>query len=140
MRAVLIASAAVSAFALSACAPVDAGAPGSGVTAAAPQRQCFNVQQVRNFNQGRSDQVFLRVGRNDVYELNTGGDCRDADFAIRLALIPDVGGASGSRLCTDDWARIVVPGSSPPNSMCRVQVRGKLTAEQVAALPAAHRP
>ncbi|HWQ86799.1 DUF6491 family protein [Brevundimonas sp.] len=141
MRAVLTASA-VAALALSACAPVDPAAPGPGpgMTAAESHRQCFVISQVRNFRQGRPDQVFLRVSRDEVFELNAGGGCADLDFAIRLALIPDMGETVGSRLCTDDWARIIVPGSTLPNSVCRVRVIRKLTAEQVAALPAAHRP
>lgn len=142
MRAVLIASVFVPALALSACAPTDPATPGSGpgMTAVEPHRQCFVISQVRNFRQGRPDQVFLRVGRDEVFELNTGGGCPDLDFAIRLALIPDMGGTAGSRLCTDDWARIVVPDSNLPNSVCRMRVSRKLTTEQVAALPAAHRP
>ena len=102
-------------------------------------RQCFSVSQVDNFEQGRPDQVFLRVGRNDVYELNAAGGCPDMDFANSMALIPD-GGMVGTRLCTDDWARIVVPGSTSQTSVCRVRVSRKLTAEEIAALPANHRP
>ena len=46
---------------------------------------------MHNFEQGRPDQVFLRVGRNDVYELNAAGGCSDMDFANRMALLPDGG-------------------------------------------------
>jgi hypothetical protein len=102
-------------------------------------RQCFSVRQVDNFKQGRPDQVFLRVGRNDVYELNAVGGCPDMDFAVQMALIPD-GGMISERLCTDDWARIVVPGSTSQTSVCRVRVSRKLTAEEIAALPPRHRP
>lgn len=118
------------------CAPTT----GAERTEAAPlARQCFSVQQVTNFRQGRTDQVFLRVGRNDVYEMN-GAACRDLDFANRLALLPDIGSLGGSRLCTGDWARVVVPGSTSPSEVCRVRISRKLTAEEVAALPGAHRP
>ena len=122
---------------LASCAPVE----GSGMAGDPPARarQCFSVGQVRNFEQGRPDQVFLRVGRDDVYELNAAGGCPDMDFAIRMALIPD-GALVGSRLCTDDWARIVVPGSTSQTSVCRVRISRKLTAEEIAALPARHRP
>ena len=122
---------------LTSCAPVDSG--GRAGDAPTRARQCFGVRQVDNFEQGRPDQVFLRVGRNDVYELNAAGGCPDLDFANRLALIPD-GGMVGSRLCTDDWARIVVPGSTSQTSVCRVRVSRKLTAEEIAALPPRHRP
>lgn len=103
-------------------------------------RQCFSVQQVTNFRQGRPEQVFLRVGRSDVYELNAAGGCRDLNFANRLAILSDMGGIGGSRLCTDDWARLVVPGSTSPTEVCRVRVTRKLTAEEIAALPAAYAP
>lgn len=118
------------------CAPVPAGGMGADAPPRAPR--CFSVGQVDNFRQGRPDQVFLRVGRDHVYELN-GAGCSDLDFATRLALIPD-GGPVGTRLCTDDWARIVVPGSTSRTSVCRVRVSRGLTADEIAALPAAHRP
>ena len=119
------------------CAPVA----DSDMTGAATPRagQCFSVRQVDNFKQGRPDQVFLRVGRNDVYELNAVGGCPDMDFAVQMALIPD-GGMVSERLCTDDWARIVVPGSTSRTAVCRVRVSRKLTAEGIAALPPRHRP
>lgn len=122
---------------LTSCAPVPDG-DRAGMTPQAA-RQCFGIHQVNNFRQGRLDQVFLRVGRDDVYELNGAGGCPDVDFAMRLNLIPD-GGAGGSRLCTGDWARVVVPGTTSRTSICRVRVSRKLTAEEVAALPSGHRP
>ena len=124
---------------LAACAPTsgDAGPSGSGARA---ERQCFNVSQVDNFRQGRISEVYLKVGRNDVYRLDAAGGCNDLDFANRLAILPDGAGLSGSRLCTDDWARLVVPGSTTPASVCRVRISKRLTAEEVAALPAAYRP
>lgn len=122
---------------LGACAPVAEG--GMADDAPPRARRCFSVSQVDNFKQGRPDQVFLRVGRNDVYELNAAGGCPDLDFATRLALIPD-GGTVGTRLCTDDWARVVVPGSTSHTSVCRVRISRMLTAEEIAALPARDRP
>lgn len=120
------------------CAPTA----GTGERAEAPprSRQCFTTQQVTNFRQGRPDQVFLRVGRNDVYELNTAGGCRDLDFANRLAIVSDMGGLGGSRVCTDDWARLIVPGSVSAAEVCRVRISRKLTAEELEALPANYRP
>ena len=142
MRAAFTASAVVSALALAACAPT--GATGSGSATAGggdpPRaRQCFSVSQVSNYTKGRPDQVFLRVGRDAVYELNAAGGCPDLDFAQQVALIPD-GGSVGSRLCTDDWARVVVPGSTSPSTVCRVRISRQLTEAEVAALPPRHRP
>ena len=133
----------ISAFALvlAACAPTgDAGeTPGMAGSGASGARQCFSVSQVNNYTRGRQDQVFLRVGRNAVYELNAAGGCPDLDFAQQVALIPD-GGMAGSRLCTDDWARVVVPGSTSAATVCRVRISRQLTEAQVAALPPRDRP
>ena len=124
---------------LAACAPTS-GDTGPSGSAARPERQCFNVGQVNNFRQGRATEVYLKVGRSDVYRLDAAGGCNDLDFANRLAILPDGAGLSGSRLCTDDWARLVVPGSTTPASVCRVRISERLTTEEVAALPAAYRP
>jgi hypothetical protein len=136
MRYIVLAGLGLSA-ALVACAPTPGDAD-SSIPARA--RQCFSIHQVDNFRQGRPDQVFLRVGRDEVYELNAAGGCRDLDFANRLAIVPDLGGLAGSRLCTDDWARVVVPGSVSQTSVCRVRISRKLSAQEIAALPDAHRP
>ena len=123
--------------AIPACAPT-ANAPDSD--GASRARQCFSVPQVRNFRQAGPGQVFIRVGADDVYELNAAGGCNDLDFANRLALIPDSRGLAGVRLCTDDWARIVVPGSTSPATVCRARISRKLTEAEIAALPPAHTP
>jgi Family of unknown function (DUF6491) len=121
---------------LAACAPMS----GDPTQTASAERQCFNVGQVNNFRQGRSTEVYLKVGRSDVYRLDAAGGCNDLDFANRLAILPDGAGLSGSRLCTDDWARLVVPGSTTPASVCRVRISERLTTEEVAALPSSYKP
>lgn len=137
MRASAVASLGLITF-VAACAPTSGSADGQ--TPERPIRQCFNVSQVDNFRSGRTDQLYLRVSRNQVYELSVSGGCRDLDFALRMALIPDGGGSVGSRLCTGDWARIVVPGSTSPIDVCRVRINRQLTEAEVEALPAAYRP
>lgn len=132
----------VAALALVACAPTggNGGTPGMAGSGPSSARQCFNVGQVNNYTRGRQDQLFLRVGRNAVYELHAAGGCPDMDFARQVALIPD-GGMVGSRLCSDDWARVVVPGSiSAAATVCRVRISRQLTEAQVAALPPRQRP
>lgn len=124
---------------LAACAPMP-GDTAQTASEARPERQCFNVGQVNNFRQGRLGEVYLKVGRSDVYRLDAAGGCNDLDFAYRLAILPDGAGLSGSRLCTDDWARLVVPGSTTPASVCRVRISKRLTAEEVEALPTAYKP
>ncbi len=123
------------------CAPTaDTGMDGDRAEARRPERQCFSPEQVRNFRTGRPGQLYVRVMRNDVYELNSSGGCTDLDFAQRVAITADGAGMAGGRLCTGDWARITLPGSTSPLSTCRARVDRVLTAEEVAALPDAHRP
>ena len=138
MRAAFTISAA--ALVLAACAPTSGGeTPGMADSGVSSARQCFSVSQVNNYTRGRMDQLFLRVGRSAVYELNAAGGCPDLDFAQQVALVPD-GGMAGSRLCTDDWARVVVPGSTSAASVCRVRISRQLTEAEVAALPPRQRP
>ena len=139
MRSVTILIALMSSSVLAACAPMS-GDPTQTASSARPERQCFNVGQVNNFRPGRATEVYLKVGRSDVYRLDAAGGCNDLDFAHRLAILPDGAGLSGSRLCTDDWARLVVPGSTTPASVCRVRISERLTTEEVAALPSSYKP
>jgi hypothetical protein len=138
----LISSAAVAALAglTASCAPTaDTGGPGPSA-AARPERQCFSAEQVRNFRQGGPGQLYVRVTRNDVYELNASGGCTDLDVAHRLAITADGAGLAGGRICTGDWARITLPASTSPINTCRARVDRVLTEDEVAALPSAHRP
>ncbi len=81
---------------LTSCAPVaDGGMAGDPPPRA---RQCFGVRQVDNFEQGRPDQVFLRVGRNDVYELNAAGGCPDMDFANSRETLKQMGITLGAEV------------------------------------------
>ncbi|MBU1385120.1 MAG: hypothetical protein KKE52_09360 [Alphaproteobacteria bacterium] len=135
-----LASAALAAFAVlgASCAPtVDTGVSGDS-GAAAPGRQCFSTDQVRNFRDGEHGQLFIRAARDQVFELNTAGGCFDVSTANSLVILGDPP-LAGSRICTGDWARIGVPGSSA-GGVCRARVERMLTAEQVAALPSVHRP
>lgn len=120
------------------CAPTTG--PEGAETRPTSARQCFSIQQVTNFRQGRPDQIFLRVGHSDIYELNGAGGCSSVNFANRVAIVPDMVGSGGSRLCSGDWARVVVPGAASPADTCRVRISRKLTAEEIAALPSAYAP
>lgn len=125
---------------LASCAPV-AGTGASGERAAArPERQCFSAEQVRNFRAGETGQLYIRVMRDQVFELNASGGCTDLDFAQQLAITPDVGAVAGGRICTGDWARITLPASSAPVRTCRARVNRRLTEAEVAALPPRRQP
>ncbi|MFN3931936.1 MAG: hypothetical protein ACK4JY_09330 [Brevundimonas sp.] len=121
------------------CAPTaESGIPEDSA-AVQPERQCFSTDQVRNFRDGEHGQLFIRAQRDQVFELNTSGGCFDVSTANSLVILGDPP-LGGSRICTGDWARIGVPGSSAPGGVCRARVERVLTAEEVAALPGAHRP
>lgn len=127
---------------LTACAPTSESTvqTASGVE---PARRCFSTSQVQNFRQGGMNEIYLRVGRSDVYRLDAVGGCGGLDFTNSLAIVSDLGGGSlggGSRVCTDDNVRIIVPGSNAFGGACRARVSQKLTAEEVAALPTRERP
>lgn len=136
MRVLLIAAASA-AISASACAPTTDGMAGHGSTRA--ETRCFSSDQVRNFRQGRTGQVFVRAASGDVFEIEAYG-CNNLDFAQRLAFLPDSGGIGGGRLCTSDSLRIAAPGASSPTDVCRARVMRVLTEEDVAALPSHQRP
>ena len=121
------------------CAPTgDMTAPRAD--GARPVTQCFNGDQVRNFRAAGPGQLYIRVMRDQVFELNSSGGCTDLDFTHRLAITPDVGALAGGRICTGEWARITLPESSAPVRSCRARVSRVLTDAEIAALPDAHRP
>lgn len=118
---------------LGACA---ASATGDAAVPAESARQCFFSSQVTNFRTGSVQTVYLRAGRDDVFELQSTGFCRDLDTASSIAITPLYSG--GDRLCGGDDAAIAIGGSR--DAPCRVRVVKKLTAEEVAALPGRQRP
>ncbi|MFJ6025072.1 DUF6491 family protein [Brevundimonas sp. NPDC092305] len=136
MRTMTLATAAIASLAAG-CAPT---ADTPAVQTAASERQCFNVDFIRNFRQSPPSIVYVRAGRDDVFQLNASGGCFDLDYANSLAITPDIGAVGGSRLCTGDWARIAVPGRPDVPNVCRARIEKKLTAEEIAALPSRERP
>ncbi|HEV2083098.1 MAG TPA: hypothetical protein VGR32_11700 [Brevundimonas sp.] len=138
MRAALFVAATSAALATSACAPTTDGMADDGAAPRAETR-CFSSDQVRNFRQGRTGQVFVRAAGGDVFEIEAYG-CNDLDFAQRLAFLPDVGGVGGGRVCTSDSLRIATPGATSATDVCRARVTRVLTDEEVAALPSRQRP
>jgi len=121
------------------CAPTGDMAA-RGADGARPVTQCFNGDQVRNFRAAGPGQLYIRVMRDQVFELNSSGGCTDLDFTHRLAITPEGGALAGGRICTGDWARITLPGSAAPVQSCRARVSRVLSEAEIAALPDAHRP
>lgn len=124
-------------LALSACAAGDM--PSATVDGARADRACFIPDTVRNFRSNGDAQVFVRVGRGEVYELNSGF-CRGLSSARSLAL---GAGPGGGRSCVGDSVEIAVAGpglQGENNSRCRARVERRLTAEELAALEPRLRP
>ncbi|MBU1325765.1 MAG: hypothetical protein KJ676_11020 [Alphaproteobacteria bacterium] len=137
MRPLFIAAVAA-ALPVAACAPTQDRLPYDDAPRA--ETRCFSSDQVRNFRQGRTGQVFVRAAGGDVFEIEAYG-CTGLDFAQRLAFLPDSGSvAGGGRLCTSDSLRIVTPGVASRTDVCRARVARALTEEEIAALPSHQRP
>lgn len=126
-------------LAVSSCAPVATGSVQTA-SASGSQRPCFYVSQVNNFRQGNTNEIYLKVGRKDVYRLDSGGGCDDLNYANRLVILPEGQSQVGSRLCEADRARLVAPGPVTSPAACRVVISKRLTEQAVEALPAAYRP
>lgn len=137
MRHLLVAAVAA-ALPAAGCAPTQDRM--SGDSAPRAETRCFSSDQVRNFRQGRTGQVFVRAAGGDVFEIEAYG-CTSLDFAQRLAFLPDAGGVGGGgRLCTQDSLRIVAPGAASRTDVCRARVVRALTEDEIAALPSHQRP
>lgn len=122
---------------LAACSAGDT--PLATVDAGLPNGSCFVPSAVNNFRSNGDAQVYVRVGRGQVYELNSGF-CRGLSSARSLALSA---GPGGGRACVGDSVEIAVsgPGLQGENdSRCRARVERRLTDEEVAALPSRLRP
>ncbi len=122
---------------LSACAPVTT--TGDGAPSAGSPNPCFYASQVRSFRTDRSDNLYVRAVRDDVYRLDALGGCPDLDGAVALSLVPRFGGTD--RLCEGDRVRVVISQSSPTFAApCEARVVGVLTPEDLQALPPRVRP
>lgn len=130
----LAALGAVTTLALTACA--SGAGPDANDVSGGSARQCFYPSQATNFREGDVQSLYVRSGRDEVFELQSTGFCRDIDSALSIAIQPLY--SAGDRLCTGDDAAILTGGSN--SGPCRVRVVKKLTAEEVAALPSRQRP
>lgn len=125
---------------LAACAPTDGAErspPGFATSAGGPV-QCFQPDRVINFTRGANpQQVNLRVLGGAVFQVSSAG-CLDLGSTNAMAISPTIG--IGDRLCVGDSARITVLNPSISQSPCAARVERSLTAAEIEALPANHRP
>jgi hypothetical protein len=124
---------AIATFALAGCASTD---PSDTAGTTTPGRQCFSAHNVRNFRAVDSRTVNIRAGR-DVYRLDLFGTCPNVTWTngMRLNTRPS------STVCTGSGLGVSLSVRGPSGRQtCSVQSVTLLTPEEVAALPARHRP
>ena len=135
LRKLAAPAAALSALAISACAPTVADPAGPAATQASQGRECFFTRNVNGFSAPDDDTLYVRVGVNDVYEMQMFARCPDMDWANRLAIVS----RSGSTICRGTDATIISPGPLG-EQRCLVRSVRKLSEAEAAALPAGRRP
>lgn len=126
----------VTALSLFGCAP--AATTTAGVKSETSTARCFRTENVRNFRADRQSDLYIRSGRDDVFQINTAGGCWDLDSAISIAVTPTLGGSD--TVCVGDPVQVIVPNADPGRRTCRAFVTKSLNAEEVAALPDRARP
>lgn len=129
----------IAGLALAGCAPGRIPAP-DRASPADTDRPCFLPATVVNFRTDGDTTVYVRAGRNAVFELNSGF-CRGLGSARSLTVSAGLG--SGGRSCVGQTVDIAVTGPSltnENNSVCRAEIVRLLTAEDLADLPSRLRP
>lgn len=135
IRMLIVATAALAA---AGCAPMSSTS--SEDHAAVAALPCFLPQTTINFTVDRDATAYIRAGRSQVFELQSGG-CRGLGSArsISLSTISN----QGSRVCVGDTVGVTTAGPSlanENNSQCRAQVVRQLSDAEVAELPGRLRP
>jgi hypothetical protein len=123
---------------LAACAPVNAdraavAAAGAG---AADGRQCIHIPSVNSFSTVDRNTVNVRVGVNEVYQLELLGTCRDIDWNLSVGLRSRGG---GSFACSALGLEVISPSNLGPD-VCPVTSMRRLSDVEVAALSNRDRP
>lgn len=121
--------------AIAACAPVNGERP-TVATAPSDQRQCIHIPSVNSFSPVDRDTVNVRVGVNDVYQLELLGTCRDVDWNLSVGLRSRGG---GSFACNALGLEVISPSNIGPD-VCPVTSMRRLTDAEVAALSNSDRP
>jgi hypothetical protein len=102
-----------------------------------PQRACFNVRMIDNFNAPDESTVYIRVNVNEVYRLKLFAPCLNVNWDQTIALQNRSG---SSWLCDPMDAELLVRDPGVGRQRCLVSEMRKLTPAEVAALPKKSRP
>jgi len=135
MRLSLLIPAAATLGLMSGCAPTTQG---EGPPAEA--RACFLSSSLQNF---RADEtvLYVRSSRNEVFEVQVAGYCRDLSSANAVS-VTTFGGSSIST-CVGDTVNVVVSGlgsGGHSTAPCQGRVQRRLTDTEIAGLDSRLRP
>jgi len=136
ITATLVATMALAAGA-SALASDDPPPPGGAPPA--PQRTCFFSHEINGWHEARprNDRViYLDVGANDVYRLDTFGPCGWVNDALSIG-VQTTGGSDS--ICSGLDVTLIVRGPTGPYR-CPVSKITKLTPEEAKALSGKKHP
>lgn len=124
---------------LAACAgdgAPSASSSGQPASATEPTRsRCFRSSQVNGWRAGDRNVVYLRTDVRRVFRMQLMGPCPDVNWAQRIG----IEARGSSWICSGIDATIVAPSPIGPRR-CPVRAITELTPEEVAAMPARHRP
>ncbi len=115
-----------------------AAVAGQAIAAPAPAHSsdCFYSGNIRGFTAVDDETVNLQVGgRNDIVQLKLFAPSNDLRFTNGVALVS----RGGSFICSKLDATLVVPGPAGAQRYPVTSIH-RLTAQEVAALPAKQRP
>jgi Family of unknown function (DUF6491) len=138
----VVSAAALAAVALAAQASAQTSAQtssqaGAPARSSRPQRACFNVRMIDNFNAPDESTVYIRVNVNEVYRLKLFAPCLNVNWDQTIALQNRSG---SSWICDPMDAELLVRDPGVGRQRCLVSEMRKLTPAEVAALPKKSRP
>lgn len=103
---------------------------------AQPPRQCFFHRNLNSWKEVGDRQVNLRIGVNDIYQLELNAPCWNLKWAETLGFE----NRGSSSACTGDTVILVVPDRALGTDRCFAHIVRKLTPQEAAALPPKQRP
>lgn len=104
---------------------------------AAPERECFNADNVSGFSAYDDEAIYVRVSRKKVYRLEILGNCPNVDWSQRIGLDSRVGGF----VCVGSDVDLIVPQDGMGGPIrCAVRAVSRLTEAEIDALPKGGRP
>ena len=127
---------ALAAFALAAGPAASADKPHDAGPAAKRPQQCFYTRMINGFAAPDDENLYVRVGVNDVYHFTMFSHCQDLDWDQRVALVAK----SGGFICDALDAEVIANARGLGRQRCPIRAMEKLTPAQIAALPKHAKP